>query len=206
MKLQKIFPGSFASNCYILSDEGEAAVIDPSAPAISIIKALSDEGLTLKAILLTHGHFDHMIGLARLRAAYPDAPVMVHADDAELLSDGEKNASLPLLGKAYTFGAPDRSLVAGDEIKLGRRIIRVIHTPGHTRGSVCYTVGNVMFTGDTVMAEGCGRCDLYGGSPERMRYTLSHLLTLSQKSAYLIYPGHGGAAKLYDAVYNIYNH
>ncbi|MBE6600332.1 MAG: MBL fold metallo-hydrolase [Ruminococcaceae bacterium] len=205
MKLQKISPGSFASNCYILSDGGEATVIDPSAPAVSVMKALSEEGLTLKAILLTHGHFDHMLGLARLRDLNPDATVMIHADDAEMMIDGEKNASSALLGRAYAFRPPHRSLISGDEIKIGRQTIKVMHTPGHTRGSVCYTAGNLMFSGDTVMADGYGRCDLYGGNPDQMKYTLLRLLTLSDKKDYVIYPGHGNAAKLSEAIHNIYN-
>ena len=206
MKLSRITPGSFASNCYILSDGDEAVVIDPSAPAISIMKTVSEQGLKLKAILLTHGHFDHMLGLERLRAANPGVPVMVHADDAELLCDGEKNASSILLGTPKEFTPPDKMLISGDTIKIGRRTISLIHTPGHTKGSVCYQVGNLLFTGDTIMENGYGRVDLYGGNAEKMQYTLFRLSALSEKEKYMIYPGHGGAAKLSDAIYNIYNH
>ena len=206
MKLSRITPGSYASNCYIISDNGEAVVIDPSAPAISIIKALASEQLTLVAILLTHGHFDHMLGLPRLRTAFPDVPVMIHADDAEMLADGQKNASFDLLGVAKEFGAPDKMLISGDTVKVGKRTVSLIHTPGHTKGSVCYQVGSLLFTGDMLMENGYGRCDLYGGNPEKMHYTLIRLSTLSEKGSYMIYPGHGGAAKLSDAIYNIYNH
>lgn len=205
MKLSRITPGSFASNCYVLSDNGEAVVIDPSAPAAWIMKTLESENLKLTAILLTHGHFDHMLGLERLRAANPDAPVMIHADDAEFLSDGEKNASLPLVGVSKEFLPPDKMLISGDSIKVGKKTVTVMHMPGHTGGSVCYRVANLLFTGDTIMANGYGRCDLYGGNPEKMHYTLIKFSTLSEKENLMIYPGHGEATKLSDAIYNIYN-
>ena len=206
MKLSKIAPGSYAGNCYILSDEGEAVVIDPSAHPMSIIKPLLAEKLKLNAILLTHGHFDHMLGLEPLRAAFPDVPVMIHADDAELLSDGQKNASAVLLGNPKEFAPPDKMLISGDTIKVGKKTVTLIHTPGHTRGSVCYQVGNILFTGDTIMENGYGRLDLYGGNSEKMHYTLIRLSAMSEKGNYMIYPGHGGAVKLSDAIYNIYNH
>ena len=205
MKLSKISPGSFASNCYIISDGGEAVIIDPSAPAISIMRAVQAEQLKITAILLTHGHFDHMLGLETLRAANPDAPVMIHADDAEMLSDPEKNAS-GLLAVPKEFTPPDKVLISGDTLKVGKKTISLLHTPGHTKGSVCYQIGNLLFTGDTLMADGYGRCDLYGGNEERMRYTLIRFTTMNEKGSYMIYPGHGPAAKLSDAIYNIYNH
>ena len=205
MKLSRISPGSFASNCYIISDGGEAVVIDPSAPAISVMRAVQAEQLKITAILLTHGHFDHMLGLENLRAANPDAPVLIHADDAEMLPDPEKNASGLLLSSPREFAPPDKVLISGDTVKVGKKTISLLHTPGHTRGSVCYQVGNLLFTGDTLMADGYGRCDLYGGSEEKMRYTLMRFAALNEKGSYMIYPGHGPAAKLSDAIYNIYN-
>ena len=206
MKLSRICPGSYASNCYILSEDGEAVVIDPSAHPLSIIKPIMAEQLKLKAILLTHGHFDHMLGLEYLRSSFPDVPVMIHADDAEMLTDGEKNASTALLGSPKEFSPPDKKLIAGDTVKLGKRTLSLIHTPGHTRGSVCSQIGNLLFTGDTLMDNGYGRCDLYGGNVEKMHYTLVKLSAMSDKGSYMVYPGHGSPIKLSDALYNIYNH
>lgn len=206
MKLSRISPGSYYSNCYIISDGDEAVVIDPSAPYISIARALAMDKLRPVAIVLTHGHFDHMLGLEHFRTANPDVPVMIHANDAEMISDGKKNASFELLGASTEFTAPDRRLVSGDTIKFGQKTLNVLHTPGHTNGSVCYQVGNLLFTGDTIMENGYGRYDLYGGDPEKLKHSLLRLSSLSQKENYIIYPGHGKHAKLSDAIFNIYNH
>ena len=92
MKLKRLVPSVIGSNTYLLFDgNGNAAVIDPGAPGNEILKAIRDESASLTLILITHGHFDHMLGLEKLKAEYPDAQVVIHADDAELMSDGHKN-------------------------------------------------------------------------------------------------------------------
>ena len=93
MKLKRLVPSVIGSNTYLLFDNsGNAAVIDPGAPGNEILKAIKDENACLTMILLTHGHFDHLLGLERLRAEFPDAQIFIHADDAEMMSDGHKNA------------------------------------------------------------------------------------------------------------------
>ena len=206
MKLKRLVPSVIGSNTYLLFDDsGNAAVIDPGAPGNEILKAIQDEGASLTLILLTHGHFDHIIGLERLRAAYPDAQVLIHADDAEMMSDCHKNAFFDFFKKERAFPSPDKLLIQGDVIEFGREKISVLHTPGHTNGSVCYRIGTIIFTGDTVMANGYGRCDLYSGDTHKMSFTLNRLYSMSQKEAPItIYPGHGNSSLLLDAMRSIY--
>lgn len=205
MNLFRITPPTIGSNCYIISDSGYALVIDPSAPASKVMNYLTSNELTLKAILLTHGHFDHMLGLEKLRTQNPSAPVMIHADDAELMPDGHKNAFFDFFSADRDFGNPDRLLIEGDTIPFGNMRIRVMHTPGHTKGSVCYSCAKLLFTGDTIMADGFGRLDLYSGNPAKMNHSLGRLRTLAAKADLMICPGHGNTARLSDALFKIYN-
>ena len=206
MKLKRLVPSVIGSNTYLLFDNsGNAAVIDPGAPGNEILKAIKDENACLTMILLTHGHFDHLLGLERLRAEFPDAQIFIHADDAEMMSDGHKNAFFDFFKKDRTFGSPDKLLIQGDVLEFGGEKITVLHTPGHTNGSVCYRIGKIIFTGDTVMASGYGRCDLYSGDAHKMSFTLNRLYSMSQKEMSItIYPGHGKSSTLLDAMRSIY--
>jgi len=131
---------------------------------------------------------------------------MIHADDAELMSDGHKNAFFTFFGRDRDFGSSDKLLIKGDVIPIGKEKLTVIHTPGHTKGSICLRLANVLFSGDTIMADGYGRCDLYSSDASKMNISLNRLAELSQKDPRLmIYPGHGEAASLSNAIKNIYN-
>ena len=205
MKIIRLVPRMVGSNCYIIISDGVSAVIDPGVPSASIMQVLKDNSAKLTSILLTHGHFDHMMGLDHLRSLNPDAEVMIHADDAELMPDGNKNAFATFFGRDRDFGVPDKLLIKGDAIYVGKEKITVMHTPGHTRGSVCYRLGNVLFSGDTVMADGYGRCDLYSSDSYKMNITLNRLSELSSREPQImIYPGHGESASLLNAIKNIY--
>lgn len=148
MEVRRIPTYGMASNCYVISDGRESAVVDPSAKLEYITAALADAGTELKYILLTHGHFDHTKTLTKLREA-TGAEVCVHADDDEMLSDSDKNAySLFNVGTQNAESA-DILLHDGDRLKVGSATVTVIHTPGHSKGSVCYQTGRDLFTGDT---------------------------------------------------------
>jgi len=206
MKILRLVPKMVGSNCYIIISEGIAAVIDPGVPSASIMQAIESNNAKLTSIILTHGHFDHMLGLDHLRAQNPEAEVMIHADDAELMSDGHKNAFFTFFGRDRDFGSSDKLLIKGDVIPIGKEKLTVIHTPGHTKGSICLRLANVLFSGDTIMADGYGRCDLYSSDASKMNISLNRLAELSQKDPRLmIYPGHGEAASLSNAIKNIYN-
>lgn len=197
MQIKNLFPGSFGSNCYIIHDQEHAAVIDPSASVSGIMQYLNENRLTLDIIILTHAHFDHMLSLDQLRDA-TNAPVAVHANDKENFFDGRKNAFYTFFHKDRQFRSPEILLSDGDEIHVGSITLKVIHTPGHTKGSICLTDGKVMFTGDTLFANSYGRCDLYGGDISELRRSLDDLKKLPPDT--LIYPGHASSQDLISAL------
>ena len=198
MKIRSICPDSFASNCYLIIDGQDALAVDPGVSLAALRSVLADEGASLRGILLTHGHFDHILSLDELRDAYPDAPVYLHENDAELLSDGEKNAFALFFGEDRVWRPADRLLLGGESLPLGDKQVKVIHTPGHTRGSVCYLCEGHLVTGDTLFDGGYGRCDLYGGNESALYRSLRSLTQLSPTLR--IYPGHGPSAVLGDAL------
>ena len=194
MEIRNLYPGSWGSNCYILTCDGHAAVIDPSTDARTILNAVKSEGATLDFILLTHGHFDHIVSVDSLRDL-TGAPLMIHKFDAEMLADARKNAFYTFFRMDRTYRAPEKALVDGDELQLGSETIRVIHTPGHSQGSVCYLCnGELLITGDTLFSNNYGRYDLWGGDAQTLFASLSDLRRLPQSLP--IYPGHGESERL----------
>ena len=124
---------------------------------------------------------------------------MIHHEDAEMLVDGKKNAFYQFFGQERTFRPADRLLSDGEEIALGDEHIRVIHTPGHSRGSCCFLCGeDRLITGDTIFAEGFGRYDLFGGDVHLLKTSLGHLRTMNPRLR--IYPGHGESTSLQSAL------
>lgn len=190
MEIITLSPTGFASNCFILHSAGEAFVIDPAINEKRILARLADEGLTLKGILLTHGHFDHIWRAQELRKE-TGAPLYVHESDAEMLTDSKKNAYATFTGGSFTISEADNLLREGDVLMLGGERITVLHTPGHTKGSVCYDTGEILITGDTLFAQGFGRYDLYGGDLKALKGSLQRLLELASTENRWIYCGHG---------------
>ena len=198
LNIQRIYPGSWGANCYLLSSAGHAILVDPSADARTLTEQLQKNGLALDAILLTHGHFDHIVSVDKLRDA-TGAPVCIHEQDAQMLTDAEKNAFFTFFGMHRTYRPADRLLYSGEKILLGDEQIQVIHTPGHSMGSVCYLCNDTfLLTGDTLFEEGIGRCDLFGGSVAELRQSLLRLRGLDQSLP--IHPGHGEDAILGHAL------
>ncbi|NLK38815.1 MAG: MBL fold metallo-hydrolase [Clostridiales bacterium] len=190
MKVIKNCPSGFASNSYVLFDElsGQAAVIDPSISWQTALKGFGSDLPQVKYILLTHGHFDHMLCLAEWRERF-GAAVCIHKEDAPCLTDPKKSYFLKFAGKNTTFDPPDVNISEGEVFYLGDNKITVMHTPGHTRGSVCYIAGDYFFSGDTLLCGDIGRCDLYGGDFQEMQNSLAKISNLTRN--YTIYPGHG---------------
>ena len=197
MNIVNLFPGSWGSNCYIISDSSHAAVIDPSASTKGILDYLKQNNLTLDCIILTHAHFDHILSLDTLRDA-TGAPCYIHKDDAESLLDGRKNAFYTFFGQDKRYKPAEKTLSHGDVIKLGNVELKIISTPGHTKGCICILAEDNLFTGDTLFADSYGRCDLYSGNARELRASLRSLRSLDGNL--IIYPGHGMEAKLSHAL------
>jgi len=189
MFLESIGRNKYGINSYILADENNksAIVIDPGVNYESIMYTLKENKFVLKAILLTHGHCDHIADVLKLKEK-TQAPVYSHVKDNELLMHAELNYSKDFGMGNLEFSA-DELVRDGDELNFDGIKLSVIHTPGHTKGGVCYLCGNIMFTGDTLFAGSMGRTDLYGGNENHMNASLKKLATMSDNIT--VYPGHG---------------
>ncbi len=185
-EIKTLTPGGFAANTYLVCEGSDAVLIDCSAPLATVREALGTK--TLHAILLTHGHFDHMLTADAVRAHF-GISLYLHGADADHPADGTKNAYTTFFGTARTYGAPSHTLRHGDTLTFGALTLTVSHVPGHTRGCVTYRVGDALFTGDTLFAAGVGRTDLYGGDTDELLRSLHALSALPRTLR--IYPGHG---------------
>ena len=197
MIIKNLSPGGFASNSYLVIKGGSAVLIDATAMPREVARELAEHSAVLEAILLTHTHFDHILSADALRRDL-GAPLLCHADEADFLTDGIKNASSLFLQNAVTAHPADRHFEDGATLCFGELTLRVLHTPGHTAGSVCLLCDNAAFTGDTLFADCHGRTDLYSGSSVMLKRSLEGLFTLPEQLR--IYPGHGDSALLSDAL------
>ena len=191
------FPlGDIGANCYVLTDSQtkQAVVIDPGLPSDEVNSALT--GFELKYILLTHGHFDHIFGSASLKQQYPDAKLCIHKNDEICLNDRKYN----LVGEDYYGKLPTLSadilLNDGDVIPFADTAFTVLHTPGHSEGSVCYidSKNRCIFSGDTLFCLTVGRTDFIGGSFEKMMDSVKKLSLFDDE--YNVYPGHNRATTI----------
>ena len=191
MKVLSAMVGPIMTNCYILCDEAAkvCAVIDPGDEPKRIEAMIASCGCSPVMILLTHGHFDHCTGVAGLLEKWPDLPVYIHEADVTDSSGGE-----------LTFRRLDeknqRYYHEGDTLTVGGLTLRVMETPGHSRGSVCLLVEGqgVIFSGDTLFRGNCGRCDFPGGDYRAMLRSLARLGRL--EGQYQVYPGHEEATDM----------
>ena len=195
MNIKTLVVGIVRANCYLVWNDLACVLIDPGDDAERIETALQQLGKPLKAILLTHGHFDHVGAVKALKERYPQVPVMIGALDEELLLEPERvyKGMLSRIPDSLHLKA-DRLLSDGDEINVKGMHFTVIATPGHTKGSVCYLYENAIFSGDTLFRGTCGRCDFSGGDSRAMHDSLAKLALLEGDRP--VYPGHEGETSL----------
>jgi len=186
LELQSFTMGDMGNNCYLLYDDKvkEAVLIDVANPYLEIKRFLRRRGLTLKYILLTHGHFDHIWGLNGF-----DVPFYVHPKDEEFLTDPRVNASL-FCGAPVTVSKNPSLLEDGMSIDFCGCGIEVIHTPGHTPGSVCFKAGDRLFSGDTLFYHSVGRTDIPLASHREIIDSINNKLMVLDPAT-KVYPGHG---------------
>lgn len=187
MDIRKIYIPTVYTNCYLLIDEdsGAAAVIDPGDDITQLVlHACEENGWTLRAVFLTHGHFDHIGGVAALVKALPGLPVYLHPGDVGHSTDLMNTAALPNV----TLWRE------GDIVPVGGLQVEVLSTSGHTKGSVTLRCRDALFTGDTLFAGSCGRTDFPGGDYDEMMASLKKLAEL--EGDYRVFPGHESATTL----------
>lgn len=206
MKIKRFALGTLWTNCYLLCDaNGDGFIVDPGGPAEAVEKFISDNDIRVHWIILTHGHADHIGGVAELLNLSENG-VAIHFEDADCLTCADKNLS-SFMGSKIEIAAADRLLNDGDELSVGTMKLSVIHTPGHTLGGICVLVEDgdeaFLISGDTLFARSIGRSDLPGGDEDNLIDSLKKLDSLPDKIR--VFPGHGPETTICaEKMYNPY--
>ena len=193
-EVKKLVVGALQTNSHLLIEDNHCIIVDPGANPKRILENVN--GLTVDAICLTHGHFDHIKAVDALVKELK-CDVYISEYDDEMLKDSKKNASI-LIGQPFTVQSKVKYY---DSItKIGNFEFNVLEASGHTKGSVLLMIENIMFCGDVLFKEGIGRCDLYGGSFSQMKATLNENMKIDKD--YILYSGHGEDSTLFEEFKN----
>lgn len=203
MKIMQLCVGMVGTNCYIVYDEKsrEAVVIDPGDNAASILKSVEKENLSVRYVLLTHAHFDHILAAHEVLQKTGAKYVVPEAD--QWLLHHENMGQFRSIVRSYAEDTPDILATEGTQITFGDLTATYMNTPGHTPGSSVIMIRDCLFTGDTLFRHECGRCDLEGGDFGQMLHSLKRLYDLD--GDYKVLPGHEGLSTLSEErAYNPY--
>ncbi|MEE3419659.1 MAG: MBL fold metallo-hydrolase [Lachnospiraceae bacterium] len=192
IEIHGLVVGPIQTNCYFVKNKmtGEGFLVDPGDEPKHLLRQIESEKMNLRAILLTHGHYDHILAVNDIKAACPDCQVMILDKEKPMVEDQSLNSGIG--GYDYTF-SPDRYVTDGEELQIADMFIRVYATPGHTAGSACYYLPDygILFSGDTIFQNSYGRTDLPTGSEKDLWESLHKILgNLPEETR--VCPGHGG--------------
>ena len=199
MEIERLILGAYQTNCYVLRNSETATdclIVDPGLEAGDLLDFLHQHKMSPAAVVLTHGHIDHVAGVAALRQDYPDMKVYIHRLDAEMLTEPAHNLSA-LAGVMFKTKPADVLLEDKNAIEEAGVKLEVLHTPGHTPGGICLYSNDegIVFTNDTLFADSIGRSDFPGGSmPQLVSNIKDRLFTLPDDTK--VYPGHGPVTKI----------
>ncbi|MCK8816807.1 MBL fold metallo-hydrolase [Natroniella sulfidigena] len=194
MKLKNFKVGIGNVNCYLVTDEeGAGIIVDPGGGKDTILNYIEQEELNIKAIVLTHYHYDHILAVEDLQQEL-QVPVWIHEADAEGLLKPELNLSSSPSVPSVSIEA-DKLLQDGEKIKVGQLKLEIIHTPGHTPGGICIKIDDILLTGDTLFKGSVGRTDLTGGSYQQLADSISQKV-MKLDDQLEVYPGHLGQSTL----------
>ena len=196
VKITPFVLGDFQTNCHVVTEGEDCWVVDCGYSPEALIQFLAEEALQPSSILLTHCHADHIAGLDKLRAAVGRVPVYCHPVEKEWNMNATLNLS-EFGGMPVTVSAPDGELNEGEDLSLGESTWRVIHTPGHSPGSLCFIndKANIAIVGDTLFAGSIGRHDFPTSDVADLRHSIAHVL-MALPDEMQIYPGHGPSSTI----------
>jgi glyoxylase-like metal-dependent hydrolase (beta-lactamase superfamily II) len=195
MEVQQLTVGQLQTNCYLVIDHKtrDTLIIDPGDDGDYILRKISDMNLIPKLIAVTHGHFDHVLAVTELKLAF-DVPFWMHKADLPILKSVQKTTKYFTGSQTDPPSLPDKFIKEGEKIIFGHLNLKVIATPGHTPGGVSFYGEKVLFSGDTIFADGVGRTDFSYSSKNELKKSISKLIMLP--SSTIVYPGHGPSTTL----------